>query len=176
VTKKQFFDQQTTFDGAEEINIEGTAVVGELLVFANRANLKTKKNHLIFWNRKDKAVAKEIILPVTTGIAGISGLHYIPEKDLLLFTASEENTENALDDGDIGASYLGWIEDFSKKTNKTGLTTDGFLDLPATDKRFLHQKIESACLEKIRENVLRLHLAADNDNGRSELFTVDLRL
>ena len=176
VTISRYFNQQTTFNGVEEINIEGAASVGETMVFANRANLKTKNNHLIFWNRKDKALAKEIVLPVTTGIAGVSGLHYIPEKDLLLFTASEENTENALDDGEIGTSYLGWIEDFSKKTGRAGLTADGFLDLPATDKRFLHQKIESVCLEKISGNVLRLHLSADNDNGRSELFTVDLRL
>ncbi len=172
----QFFQPGMSFSGIEEINIEGSTAFGDRVLFCNRANLKTRKNHLLFWNGRDSIKVKQVGLPKTRGIAGMSGLCYVSEKDLLLFTASEEATTNAIEDGAIGGSYLGWITNFSKESEKGEIEVSGFLKLSAFDKAFAQQKIESVCMEKHSGNHYILHLVADNDNGKSVLFKVDLKL
>jgi hypothetical protein len=176
LTRSSFFKSGTTFNGIADINIEGSTTFGNGILFCNRANLSTRKNHLLWWNRKDNVVIKEITLPATDGVAGLSGLHYIKEKDLLLFTASEEETASTYEDGAIGNSYLGWIANFSSAWKKEKPKADGFLKLADFNRAFTGQKIESVCLEKSSGNSFLLHLAADNDDGKSVLFKVKLSL
>jgi hypothetical protein len=171
-----FFDFTRHFTGIEQINIEGSCVVDSFIIFSNRANLSHSDNHLLFWNRHDSISVTILRLPMTGKIAGVSGLYYIKEKDMLLFTASEEETVNAVDDGEIGESYLGWIENFSKKINQAELKTDRFLKLSEVDAAFSKQKIESVCVEKINSDEMIIHLVADNDNGKSKLFKMKLFL
>lgn len=172
----EFFDKNKAFAGIEDLNIEGSTEVGNAVVFCNRANEKTKRNHLLFWNWKDSVVTKEIHLPATKLMAGMSGLHYVKEKDLLLFTASEEATGNAVKDGEIGDSFLGWISNFLKKMEQSDFSPNGFLKLSSFDKAFSKQKVESVSVEKISSNHFLLHLVADNDDGRSRIFKVKLTL
>lgn len=169
-----FFEISKRFAGIEMINIEGSCVVDSLIIFSNRANLSNPVNHLLFWNKLDSIGPKVLRLPTTEKLAGVSGLYYVKEKDLLLFTASEEETINAVDDGIIGESYLGWIEHFAQKMNHAELKADTFLKLSEVDAAFAKQKIESVCVEKIEGKEMILHLVADNDNGRSKLFKVKL--
>ena len=176
VKNKTFFEKDAVFPGIEEVNIEGSTTIENTVVLCNRANEKTRRNHLLFWNWKDNIDVKEITLPKTKGTAGMSGLYYVKEKDLLLFTASEEATDNAVSDGEIGDSFLGWISNFSTKTAQAEFTPDGFLKLSAFDKAFEQQKIESVCMEKEENTSLLLHLVADNDDGRSKIFKVRLTL
>lgn len=170
-----FFAPGTSFPGVKDLNVEGCCRVGGTLVFGNRAHLKNPVNQLIFWTGQPQLTTKELRLPVTASVAGLSGLYYFEEKDLLLLTASEEATESTTTDGAIGNSYLGWINGFSKKRQATLLTPDGFLKL-SNIKAFAGQKVESVCVEKSNGNSLVLHLAADNDNGRSRLFRARLSL
>ncbi len=176
VKKKRLFPKAISFKGIKEINIEGSTRFREGLLFCNRGNLTTKMNHLIFWNGPEGFSVKEMRLPQTKSTAGLSGLYYIREKDLLLFTASEEATFNATEDGKIGESYLGWIHDFSARSKEAVLQASGLLQLSAFAPEFKGQKIEGVCAEIVKDNRYRLYLVADNDNGKSGIFKVDLRL
>jgi hypothetical protein len=172
----QFFDSNTTFEGISEINIEGSTAVKDYFLFCNRANLTTRKNHLLLWNKKDSIAVKEVQLPQTGGVAGMSGLYYAEDKDVLLFTASEEATTNAYEDGAIGESYVGWINRFSVQLGKGAIRASGLLKLTSFDSAFRQQKIEGICVEEISGDGYTLHLVADNDNGKSVLFKILAKL
>lgn len=176
VRQTKLFPDSVKFSGIEEINIEGSTAVGETLLFCNRSNLTTRTNHFIFRENETGYSVKEIRLPDTGSIAGLSGLYYVAETDLLLFTASEEATYNAVDDGEIGESYLGWIQNFSRARENAVIQTSGMLKLTQFSLVFNGQKIESVCAESVIGNRYCLHLVADNDNGSSKIFTVDLQL
>jgi hypothetical protein len=172
----QFFKNGTNFSGIEEINIEGSTAYSNAILLGNRANLSTKKNHLLLWSGKEDVLVKELALATGNHVAGLSGLHYVAEKDLLLFTASEEATTSAYEDGVIGNSYLGWINNFSEAWKSAEIVPTKVLKLPAFDPAFQHQKIESVCLESLQGRRYLLHLAADNDDGKTVLFKVALTL
>ncbi len=171
-----------TSNKIKEWNIEGAAFVNDQLLFVNRANQTNKDNYIIletFISNKPKDSVLKILkidLPQKQLVAGVSGLHYISEMDLLLFTASEENTPNAYEDGAIGNSYLGFIKNFSKKMFRNSVKPDGFINLSASNSAFKNQKIESVCLQSIIDNKLMLHLVSDNDNGQSRIFKLQVAL
>ncbi len=159
-------------------NIEGAAFVNDQLLLANRANQTNKINYLVFETfmankQKDSALkVLKINLPRQEIVIGVSGLYYLAEKDLLLLTASEEDTPNPFKDGAIGNSYLAVINDFSKKMFRNSITPDALINLTNVNAAFKKQKIESVCLEKIIGNKMILHLVSDNDNGQSSIFKV----
>jgi hypothetical protein len=162
----------------EELNIEGAAFVNGDLYFSNRANTTHTINKIIknkfHLNHSEIASyttvsAQELHLPPTKSIAGVSGLYYVAEKDLMLFTASEENTPNAIDDGEIGESYLGYIHRFSKEKGGS-IKVKYLVKLSEVDSVLLNQKIESLCVQHVKGDKMLLHLVADNDNGKSVLF------
>lgn len=172
----RLFSYPARFPGIAEVNIEGSTAVGKTLVFCNRANLTNKTNQFIFRESETEVTIKDIRLPVAGSKAGLSGLFYIAESDLLLFTASEEATYNAMDDGEIGESYLGWIQNFSSAKKEAVIPASDLLKLTQFSPEFKGQKIEGVCAESVDGNRHRLHLVADNDNGSSKIFTIDLRL
>ena len=169
--------------GVKEINVEGATVAGKLLIMSNRGNLSNPVNHffftdLNFWLHQQAAAIDTaiIILPHTKAFAGISGLAYIEETDLLLFSASTELTGNSFDDGTIGSSYIGWIKNISRQTGKKKISADGFINLTNENKIFAKEKIESICVSHSQGNVHTIYLVSDNDNGTSRLFKVKLSI
>lgn len=170
-TSSNFLSKES-LKGIPQLNIEGSAIVNTTVVLANRANLSNSINHLLFIDDSKSITVKKIIFPQQKTVAGISGLYYAKEKDLMLFTASEEATASTTEDGTIGESYLGGIENFSVRMNEVELKPDFFYRLSKFDQQLTQQKIESVCVEKVEGNVLTLHLAADNDNGKSRLFKI----
>jgi len=168
----------------KELNIEGLCKVKERLVMSNRANTTHRVNQFIITSdfdfRSQKIIKDDIHvinvqLPLQS-VAGISGLCYYSKKDILFFTASEEDTPSASQDGTINDSYLGWIENFSEKIKNPKISPTHLLKLSESDRRFIKQKIESVCIEKVSGQDYFLFLAADNDNGQSTLFRVRLHL
>ncbi len=157
-------------------------MVNDQLVLVNRANTTNKNNYLLletFVANMSKDSSPRVIkiqLPQQQTVIGVSGLHYVAEKDLLLLTASEEDTPNAFDDGTIGDSYLTIIKDFSKKMFRKSVNPDALIKLVNVNQAFKGQKIESVCLQSILDNELTLHLVSDNDNGESKIFKVKLTL
>jgi hypothetical protein len=160
-------------------NIEGLAMAGNLMVMANRANGTQKINQLILSPMFENATSLKTMtmdLSLQKGLVGVSGLFYVEKRDLMLFTASTEATFNAMEDGVIGDSYLGWIGNFSSHLNDSLLKPDKMINLADVHPQFKGQKVESVCMEFLNGTEMLLHLAADNDNGQSTLFKVKLKL
>jgi len=176
VSITSYYKPQDSFPGIQEINIEGSAGVNNTVVLANRANMKKPDNYLVFQKRDSSLETRKLILPKDKIVTGVSGLFYVKSKDILLLTASEEETNDAVSDGSIGESYLGIISNFSKKMNDTELSPDQFIKLSGVDRAFVKQKVESVCVEKEESGGLILHLVSDNDNGRSRIFKIRVEL
>jgi hypothetical protein len=178
------FNNRVTNAGVKDLNYEGLATVNEKLVLSNRGHINKPLNQFIitelnfYDNQKDVEInVIDINLDkASKSFVGISGLTYVPAKDLLLFTASTESTINTYDDGEIEDSYLGWISNFSTKLNLNEIAPDGFINLAENNQSFKKQKVESVCVQEVQGNTLILHLIADNDNGRSTLFKMRLSL
>ncbi len=170
--------------GISELNIEGSALIGNQLVLANRGNKENLVNHLIttemdFWQRQHEAniSISKIALPITdASFLGISELCYVESRDLLLSTFSSELTNNAYDDGVIGDSYLGWIDNIGYKVNTPNLKLDGMVNLAGVSEEFKGEKIEGICVERETENKLIAHLISDNDQGQSKLFKLRMTI
>lgn len=161
----------------KQVNFEGLATVKDKLVFGNRGNNSIPENQLVIVSAANlNALENPAVIQLETGegsFKGLSGLAYVPSKDLLLFTASVEETGNAYEDGKIGSSYLGYIKNFSSKLDEQILKPDALLDLPELQHEFQNEKIESVAVEEVGKNLI-LHLVADNDNGTSTLFKLSL--
>ncbi|HEY0040378.1 MAG TPA: hypothetical protein VGB71_06925, partial [Flavisolibacter sp.] len=131
-----FLPSNMVIPGISALNIEGSCTVKDRMVFSNRANIANPINHLVFINPDSSTTTKKISLPAGKLVAGLSGLYYAQEKDLLLFTASEEETASTFKDGAIGDSYLGWIENFSSKMNANEFIPDQYVKLSSVNKAF----------------------------------------
>jgi hypothetical protein len=163
-------------NGLKEINIEGAASVSGTILLSNRANTTHKINHLLL-TRIDKTGIQttglktiNFNLPVGKNVTGVSGLCYLKERDLLLFTASTEDTPNAYTDGAIGESYIGFISNISSKLKDKSVAADKLIPLSAYLGQDSPQKIESIAVEFFTDGYLLIHLAADNDKGSSTLY------
>ncbi|HEY0059759.1 MAG TPA: hypothetical protein VGB56_11540, partial [Flavisolibacter sp.] len=63
---------------------------------------------------------------------------------------------------------------FSRKMFRKKLSPDQLIKLSGVDAAFAGQKVESVCVQRTSEKGLTLFLAADNDNGQSRLFKLQL--
>lgn len=177
----QLFYNLLIKEGLPVINVEGMTAINDNLVFANRANLAKPDNHLIIMpraflsdtNHINFTTAKLKFPAAADTVIGISGLTYVASEDVLLFTASVENTASAYEDGTIGNSYLGYIFAFSEKMKHEEITADMLINLSAIQAEFRNEKIESVCVESTGKEWI-IHLVADNDNGTSTLFKMSM--
>jgi hypothetical protein len=176
------FIQRIKTKGIPEINIEGATIIGDHFILSNRGNNTNKDNHLIitekdFWTRQHEATISisRVAMPLhVKEFPGVSELCYITSKNILLCTLSSEATANAYDDGVIGDSYIGWVNDIHQKLQQPDIILDGLINLSEMDTAFKGEKIEGICMESANGNELLLHLIADNDQGESRLFKIKL--
>jgi hypothetical protein len=176
-------NESLKMQGIKDLNIEGSCFIPGYLLLANRGNNSYKHNHLIFIteNTLNDSVAYNFKYSLiqnennTTVFNGVSGLCYIKKEDLLICTISTEETNNSMDDGAIGKSYLWFINNISKKTTAKSIIPDRIIDLDSIDSRFKGNKIESVCVTDQADKTLKLVLVADNDNGNSSLFRLDIK-
>jgi hypothetical protein len=165
------------------LNIEGATFMSESLLLANRGHHGFPFNHFVKIDTasiQHQKIPSFQIIPIQlpsaiTHFSGISGLCYSPTDDVLFATASTEETNNSLDDGAIGKSYIWIFENFSHFINTNSILPTHCIDLETVDNRFKAHKIESICLEKKTANNYHFLLAADNDNGQSTLFKLALK-
>jgi hypothetical protein len=178
------FIKRVKMTGITEINVEGATCIEDYLILSNRGNNANRENHLIitekdFWTRQNEAAFSvlPVVIPFSTKeFPGISELCYVASKDILLFTMSSEATDNAYDDGVIGDSYIGWVNDISRKLAGPDIMLDGLINLSEVNEDFKGEKIEGVCVESASDSELMLHLIADNDLGESRLFNVRLEM
>lgn len=167
----------------KEMNIEGFTSCGDKLLFFNRATTE-QPNHLIITDYnilKKKFPDKFKVIPIEIdtlqGIQlGISGACYDAKNDILFLTASAENTSNAYDDGEIIGSVLAIVENASKQINQSELVINNYIELDIIDISFSKQKIESVCIVHSENKNFNLILVADNDDGMSVLFELNVEL
>jgi hypothetical protein len=167
--------------GIEDLNIESAAVVEDLLILGNRGHKKDPGNQIIitqpdFYNNPAEAEIRIIPLELEDDTAGLSGLTYSEKNDVLLFTASTEETKNSYEDGRIGESYFGVIENAYRKMYRRRVKVNDQLILSKVDETFQGQKVESVSIQTDKPGRLKLHMVADDDLGGSFLFKTQLRL
>lgn len=162
-----------------ELNIEAAAEYqGQLFLFNRRKNLLISFSYEDFLAHvlKDaplpEITIKEVVLPKLNGIeAGFSGATAFPDKPLLIFTASVEDTENAYDDGEVLGSFVGLLDMTS------GEILGEVLPVEPSDKSGVPLKVESVAIEKMLSDFeLQLLLTTDSDGGDSLLLRARLRL
>lgn len=176
------FYQRVRKSGIAELNIEGLTATNSSIIFANRGNNGYPKNHLIFTSidlaeqlsAAPIQIAEIVNSSDSSSFRGVSGLDWSPSSDALILTVSTEETQNSFDDGAIGKSYLWIINSVSSKNKTASIKPDRVADLEEIDARFKGHKIESVCITGETNKSWNLVLAADNDNGSSTLFRLNL--
>lgn len=168
--------------GLKVINIEGGCSIPGRMLLANRGNYGWRNNYLVvlqdgFWKEQDSTAISLMRLggnTDTVAFNGVSGLAYAKRSDRLLITVSTEQTSSSTADGAIGKSYLWIVNDISTKRNWKAVNPNRVIDLEALDQRFAGHKIESVCVRRETNNKLDLVLAADNDDGSSTIFMLQV--
>jgi hypothetical protein len=176
------FFHRLKYYGLQELNIEGACSIPGNIVLSNRGHKGSPKNHLVFTS--PDFLVRQAIAPVTiikvgasqdsSQFQGVSGLAYARRCDKLLLTVSTEDTRNVHEDGAIGKSYLWVIDNISSKKRWNSINPTRIIDLEKADRRFKGHKIESVCVVKETKNFLQLALVADDDDGSSMLFKLDI--
>ncbi len=169
-------------EAIRDLNIEGAAFVQDQIVLASRGNKTFPKNFLIFtsknfWRDPDSADIKIVKAGANTDSSffnGISGIDYSYKSDRLLLTVSTENTYSSHGDGEIGKSYLWFINNISSKKRYTAINPDRVIDLEELDPRLKSQKIESVCIIAEDKKEMELLLVSDDDKGGTVLFRISV--
>ena len=77
---------------------------------------------------------------------------------------------------EIIGSVLAIVENASKQINQSELVIDNYIELDIIDISFSKQKIESVCIVHSENKNFNLILVADNDDGKSVLFELNVEL
>lgn len=170
--------------GLEELNLEGACATSQGFVFSNRGHKAFRKNYLVmtssnFW--ENQAGVPVYLIKIGANVdsnsfQGVSGMAYIRNGDRLLLSISTEDTKSVHEDGAIGKSYLWIVDNISAKRRWNSINPNRVIDLEEIDDRFKGNKIESVCVIKEARRGLQLALVADNDDGGSKLFILDISL
>lgn len=161
-----------------QLNIEGAAMVGDRLFLFNRGN---NMAIIIAWTDFVQYVQKptdafptfnlqKISLPVINNYAvGISGACSINKKEIL-FTASLEETHDNIADGSIKGSYVG-ILCLNDQDEISLVALQQFKDKGGN---IILDKLEAIEIIKQKGKNINALAVADNDDGKSKLFYLDI--
>ena len=161
-----------------QLNIEGAALVGDKLFLFNRGN---NMAIIIAWTDFVQYVQKpkdaiptfnlqKIYLPVINNYAvGISGACTINKKEIL-FTASLEETHDNVADGAIKGSYIGILR-LNDKDEISLVALQQFKDAAGN---IILDKLEAIEIIKQKGNNINALAMADNDDGKSKLFYLEI--
>ncbi len=172
--------QQDLFAAAGlQVNVEGLALAGSHLLLANRGNLSHPFNHLGIADavklKPGAAAPIEFRYKKPPRLfAGISGLHYHAPADRLYFTASTEAAASAMEDGAIGDSYLGYIDNISAQLQQPVIYATALYNLSRFHSAFRGHKIESVTIRS-HQGGRSFYLVSDNDDGRSTVFLLEAK-
>ncbi|MEO5996538.1 MAG: hypothetical protein ABIN89_07410 [Chitinophagaceae bacterium] len=169
--------------GFEELDIAAVTVMDDKLILCNRANKTHADNRVIitsidFWKNQHLAdiLTVKIELEEKPGkILSLTGITYSYENDWLIASVSSEDSNNTIDERTLGDSYIGVIENASRKIGRKRFKINEYLNLSEVDKKFKGQQIKAVCIQADKEQRLKLHLVGGNDKGESSLFKVRLK-
>ena len=177
ISVQQFYKelQQLTGTDSTQWNIEGATIAGDSLLLSNRGNnliiscnADTIMHYLFFAGAPVPAITfHRANLPQIEGKeARLSGLSTIND-NLILFSASVEDTPDWIKDGPILGSFIGI---YSLKENKV-IASQLLRDKQGA---VLKEKIESIDIVSKQGETINCIAVADNDNGTSKLFRIKL--
>jgi hypothetical protein len=166
-----FFDQlRADFD---HLNIEACAIVKEEMVLGVRATATYPDNYIVRASLDflSPVIKSKLLIKLPLNNAGISGMDYDQDNDILFITFSSEDTQNAVDDGRIGDSYLAIILQASRQMKKKELAIPSLIKLADLSPDLREQKIESVSFTPVTNELL---LVADDDMGNTTFFKLAL--
>jgi len=166
-----------------EINIEGLAVSNSAAYLFHRGNvyenffveiqLNSLMNYLLSGNNNLPAMKiYKVDLPDYKEIpSGFSGACFMPDQSAILYTASLEDTDSELYDGEILGSFIGYIplDKLDAGVSFASLLKDKN-DLP------INKKLESIVIKSVSDNKLLVLSVSDNDDGSSDIFEMNVYL
>lgn len=169
--------------GEARLNIEAMATDETYIYLFQRGNISgrnvvfrfVKGDFFSFLTQGSGAIPKpdvfQYTLPSEQGLlAGFSGACWFKEKNVLLFSASIENTADEINDGEVLGSYVGVLPLPMREEHIS-------LEKITEKSNWYKGKMESlAFLGKKDEGKYRLLAVTDNDDGTSELLELDLSL
>lgn len=153
----------------KQLNIEGATQIANHFYLGIRANSSYPDNYIAIASADilSPKLIDTILVETPVANIGLSGMDYYEENDILFITFSSENTSNAIDDGEIGDSYLAVVADAKVKLSNKVLAPEIFVKLTDLNAVFKLQKIESVSVLKSKRELL---LVADDDMGNTNLF------
>jgi hypothetical protein len=173
-----------------ELNLEGAAVSKDNFIIFNRSSSGSKSVALYF-NLEEFVeylqghtemtpfpVIRDYDLPSINNVkSGFSGADVFDDK--LFFTLAVENTTNAIDDGEVFGSFVGWMP-ASKVSNMKGSTKDentiqGTVQLMYDDKPYIGKVESISVYEKDADKYIALAVT-DSDGGDSEILMLEIEL
>lgn len=183
-------DEEIVNDG--KLNLEASAYSDRFFVFLNRANKKGNNAALVFNTEEMQVFVAEnsemvpfpnvftYELPTIGGVpCGFSGACIMDDK--LFFTASAEDTEDAVEDGSVAGSLVGWMQ-LNPDGNRKGTSTKCLSEIKATicvteNNAIFLGKMESMTIyEKDSDNKYIAIAVTDSDGGASELIMLEITL
>lgn len=175
------FYKRLQLAGIKNVNIEGITATEQGFILANRGHLDYRMNYLIFtspdfYKNQERAAITLVKFGFQkdSSFLGLSGLAYSSKTGHLYGTLSSEETSSSFADGAIGSSSVFILRDVLQKQRFAAINPNVQIDLLKVDKAFAKQKIESLTIVKEELKVVSLLLAADNDDGKSTLFKIEL--
>jgi hypothetical protein len=168
---------------SNEINIEGLAISNSAAYLFHRGNvyenffveiqLDSLMNYLLSGNNNIPAIKIYTVnLPSYDEIpSGLSGACVMPDQSALLFTASLEDTDSELYDGEILGSFIGYIpmDKLQEGISYASLLKDKN-ELP------INKKLESIVIKSVSDNKIVILSVSDNDDGSSDIFEMNIYL
>lgn len=172
---------QAGIPDSNEINIEGLAVSNTAAYLFHRGNvyenfiaeiqLDSFLNYLLSGNNIVPAIKiHPFNLPNYKEIpSGFSGACIIPDQSALLYTASLEDTDSELYDGEILGSFIGYIplDKLHEGISYANLLKDKN-ELP------VNKKLESIVIKSISDIKMVILSVSDNDDGSSDIFEMNI--
>jgi hypothetical protein len=173
-----------------ELNLEGAAVSNDNFILFNRSS-SGSRNVALYFHLEEFVeylqghtemtpfpVIRDYELPSISQIrSGFSGADVFDGK--IFFTSAVENTTNAIDDGEVFGSFIGWMPANKIANMKGSLANEnpikGTVQLMYEDKPYLGKVESIAVYEKEEEKYIALAVT-DNDGGDSEILMLEIEL
>ncbi len=166
-----------------EINIEGLAISNIAVYLLHRGNVhenfivEIQLDSFMRYVLDDTQNIPELKihpfkLPSYNKIpSGFSGACILPNQSALLYTASLEDTDSELYDGEILGSFIGYIplNKLLEGISYTCLLKDKN-ELP------INKKLESIVIKSVSDNKMVILSVSDNDDGSSDIFEMNVYL
>jgi hypothetical protein len=173
-----------------ELNLEGAAVSKDNFIIFNRSS-SGSKNVALYFNLEEFVeylqghtemtpfpVIRDFELPAINNVrSGFSGADVFDDK--LFFTAAVENTTNAIDDGEVFGSFVGWMPTSKVSNMKGSMKNESFIQdtiqLMYEDKPYLGKVESISVYEKDEDKYIALAVT-DSDGGDSEILMLEIVL